>query len=465
MSSAAARVGGRSLSSAASLRHLRRFELERNPLWWTPGVEHLCASDVEPLALHELLALEPGSHDAFQQLSLGYPDSQGSSELREEIAAMYGGGGRHGGGVSAADVTVVAPQEGILLSMLALCRPGDRVVAAQPAYQSLTEVARSIGCEVTPWQVRCGGGGGGGGGGGECGDGAWRFDVDELRTLLPGAALLVVNFPHNPTGALPTATEWAAVGELCERHGVRIFSDEMYRGLELHGGGGGGSAAAAVGEEEEEEDEEGGARAAVAAARRRRLCSAAELGERHVALSGLSKWAALPGLRAGWLVSRDGAFTAEANRLKDYTTICPPAPTEHLAALALRQRGALLRRSHALVARGLAAARSFAGEHAAWLRWREPQGGSVCFPELRGGGGGGSGGGGVAHGGGVQPPPPSAARWCEAVARDAGLMLLPSTLFGDGAGDACFRIGLGRANCTELLERLDAHVREHGPPT
>ena len=38
--------------------------------------------------------------------------------------------------------------------------------------------------------------------------------------------------PDNPTGALPTPDEWARVGQLCATHGVRIFSDEMYRGLE-----------------------------------------------------------------------------------------------------------------------------------------------------------------------------------------------------------------------------------------
>ena len=427
----------RLFSSAASLKRLRRFELERHPLWWTPGVEHLCASDIEPLTLGELLSYEQssrrcGNDDALaelQQLSLGYPDSQGSLGLRTAIAAMHGGAaggddGQHGGDggtVAADDVTVLAPQEGILLAMLAMCDPGTRVVAATPCYQSLTEVARSIGCEVVPWRVR--GTGGAGGAGGAGGSGAampWRFDVEELRTLLPGASVLVLNFPHNPTGALLSHTEWAEVGALCERHGVRIFSDEMYRGLEL------GTAA------------------------RQQLCSAVEMGERHVALSGLSKWAALPGLRAGWLVARDAALVAEVNRLKDYTTICPAAPTEHLAALALRQRKQLLRRSHEHVARGLAAARAFGVAHEDWLRWREPLAGSVCFPELRGGEGG--------------APPPSAARWCEEVARRAGIMMLPSTLFGDGEGDACFRIGLGRANVAELLSRLDADVKKNGPP-
>ena len=67
-----------------------------------------------------------------------------------------------------------------------------------------------------------------------------------------------------------------------------------------------------------------------------------------MALGGLSKWAALPGLRLGWVVSRDRELVSRIRILKDYTSICPPAPSEFLGLAALRHRDQLLRRARGL---------------------------------------------------------------------------------------------------------------------
>ena len=104
-------------ATAASLKRLRPFELERNALWWTPGIEQLTASDVEPLTLAELLEFEPGSQQSLQSISLGYPDSQGSPGLRQAIADM------HGDNVGADSVTIVHPAEGILREQLLQMHP------------------------------------------------------------------------------------------------------------------------------------------------------------------------------------------------------------------------------------------------------------------------------------------------------------------------------------------------------
>ena len=260
-------------ASAASLKRLRQFELERNALWWTPGIDQLTASDVEPMLLRDLLELEPDSLQALQDLNLGYPDSQGSPALREAVAKMYGDS------VSPDNVTIVAPAEGILLATLALCNPGDTVVCSTPAYQSLTEIATSVGCEIVPWLARA-----------PESDEGWRFCVDELQSLFEEKrpSVLVLNFPHNPTGFVPSLEEWTVIGNLCREHGTRVFSDEMYRGMELGG--------------------------------RPTLSSAVDLLPGNaVSLSGLSKWGALPGLRAGWLVTGDADLTTQINTLKDYT--------------------------------------------------------------------------------------------------------------------------------------------------
>ena len=55
-------------------------------------------------------------------------------------------------------------------------------------------------------------------------------DLEHLLTRR--TRLVVVNFPHNPTGYLPGLEEWKAIVDLASQAGVWLFSDEMYRGLE-----------------------------------------------------------------------------------------------------------------------------------------------------------------------------------------------------------------------------------------
>ena len=89
--------------------------------------------------------------------------------------------------------------------------------------------------------------------------------------------------------------------------GVYLFCDEMYRGLEF------------VDVKE-------------------RLDSACDLYENSVILSGLSKTYSLPGLRVGWVCSRNNEFMEKMKIMKDYTSICGSAPSEILGIIALRNR-------------------------------------------------------------------------------------------------------------------------------
>jgi aspartate/methionine/tyrosine aminotransferase len=264
---------------------------------------------------------------------LGYTESQGDPALRERIAALSG--------VAAEDVLVVVPEEGILLTTLALVEPGDRVVVETPCYQSLAEVARWRGAEVVEWPLVEEGGG-------------WRMDLDRLAGLIRGARLLVVNAPHNPTGHLPARAELDRIVAMCEAGGVLLLCDEMYRGLEHDPAA--------------------------------RLPCAASLSPRAIALSGLSKTFGLPGLRLGWLAARDPGVRARLGRWKDYTTICAPAPSELLGRLALEHAERLVERNLAIVLANLAGARAFAARWPELLAWREPRAGSVAFARLVAGG-------------------------------------------------------------------------------
>ena len=168
-------------------------------------------SDCEPLTLPEILSYaSPQRREQYENLWLGYTDSQGHVELRAAIAALHAG-------ISAEHVLEVVPEEGIFVTMHGLLSAGDHVVAVHPSFQSLYEIARSIGCELSFWRA-------------EATDDGWRFDIDALERLIrPDTKMLIVNFPHNPTGHLPSAADFRRIVELARRHGLILFSDEIYR--------------------------------------------------------------------------------------------------------------------------------------------------------------------------------------------------------------------------------------------
>jgi aspartate/methionine/tyrosine aminotransferase len=232
----------------------------------------------------------------------------------------------------------------------------------------------------------------------------WRIDLDRLRALVtPKTNLLVINFPHNPTGALPTPAEMDAIVELCESRGVWLFSDEMYRGLE--------------------HDPE------------RRLAPAVTRSARALSLWGLSKSFGLPGLRIGWLAVRDKRVLAEMQKLKDYTTICSSGPSERLARVALDAHELLMRRNLAIIKDNLVHARDFVDRWPELLAWREPAAGPIAFLRLLRGG---------AH------------QFCDHAAERAGVMIVPSTVFD--FGDAHIRIGLGRKHFPLALSALEGYL-------
>ncbi len=242
------------------------FKLERYFAAHEFRVRHLLsASDCEALALEEVLKLADDETLAlWHDLKLSYTESQGHPLLRSEVAGLHRA-------IGPEDVLIAAPEELIFIAMNALLRPGDHVIATYPGYQSLYAIAEALGCAVTRWPLAVR-------------DGRWRLDLDGLADQIrPETRLLVVNFPHNPTGYLPDRSELDAIIELARRHGLHVFSDEMYRLLEYD---------AAT-----------------------RLPPVADLYERGISLSGLSKSFALPGLRIGWLAMRDAESVGALHRV------------------------------------------------------------------------------------------------------------------------------------------------------
>jgi aspartate/methionine/tyrosine aminotransferase len=364
------------------------FRLERFFARYEHSVEHLlCASDCESWSVAELLALEPGAREAFLDLRLGYTESAGGLELRREIAGLYET-------VTPEDVLVFSGgQEAIYALMHAWLEPGDRLFVHFPSYPSLHEVAREIGCEVVLWRSRE--------------EDGWALDPAFLRWQLlrrgeGRSRAVVLNCPHNPTGYVMGRHELQDLVVLARDEGLVLVSDEVYRLLEYR-------------------DED-------------RLPAACDLDDTAVSLGVLSKSFGLPGLRIGWVATRNRPLLERLAAFKDYLTICSSAPSEHLATLALRHRETLVGRNREIVTSNLQLLEGFMDRRRDVFEWVPPTAGPLAYPALVGGEG--------------------ANAFCNRVLEASGVLLLPGSLFDD-CDHRHVRIGFGRKSFAAGLARLD----------
>lgn len=368
---------------------IREFALERFFAKHEFAARHILgASDVEGMSLAELVALaDPECRRLWSELRLGYTESAGLPLLRSEIATLYDG-------LSADDVlTFAGAEEGIFLTMQAALRPGDHAVVVCPAYQSLYEVARSIGADVTTVSLN---------------PRDWSLDLDRLAAAIrPTTRLMVINFPHSPTGAHITRAQLDAIAHMTATRNIRLFSDEVYRFLEHE--------------------------------KTTTLPPAATLDDRAVSLGVMSKAFALAGLRIGWIVTRDKQLRDRVAALKDYTTICNSAPSEVLALIALRARDRVIARSRAIIEANLPVLAEFMKRHSASLSWSPPQAGSVCFPRFR--------------------ADVDAERVAERLITQTGVLIVPGSRFDFDR--AHFRVGFGRRDMPQALELIGPLI---GPP-
>jgi aspartate/methionine/tyrosine aminotransferase len=364
---------------------LADFTLERYFARWEFAVRYvLCASDVEPLGMSELLNMaDDDARQRWESLRLGYTESLGLPALRSEIAALYPG-------LANDDIiTFAGAEEGVFLCMQALISAGDHAVVVWPSYQSLHEVARSLGASVTfiPLDPR-----------------DWTFDVDAVAAAMrPNTRVIVINSPHNPTGGAIDPEQFNRLTAIAELHGAHLFSDEVYRHLE-HGS--------------------------------ELLLSAAEATDRGVSLGVMSKAYGLAGIRVGWIATRDRALRERLASLKDYTTICNSAPSEVLALIGLRSKTQLYARARDIITHNLALLDAFFARNEERFSWSRPRAGSTGFPELRTG---------------------DVDAFATRLIEQEGVLILPGSQFGYRGNH--FRIGYGRRDMPQALERLEEFAR------
>ncbi|MBU6393282.1 MAG: aminotransferase class I/II-fold pyridoxal phosphate-dependent enzyme [Sphingomonadales bacterium] len=363
---------------------MRNFALEVYFSKWEFAAKyHLTASDAQSMTVSQLLShASADDRERFDNLHLGYTKTFGAEPLLEQIARTYDS--------IATDqlLCFAGAEEGIYVAMRVLLQPEDHCIVITPNYQAAETIPLSI-CAVTGVALDE--------------NANWALDLDKVRAALrPDTKLISINFPNNPTGAIPSQDVFAALVELCRERGIWLFSDEVYRLIEHRPDA--------------------------------RIPQVADIYERGVSLNVMSKSYGLPGLRIGWLACQDRAFLQSCERYKHYLSICNSAPSELLAEIALKARGAIVGRNRDLAHRNLDLLDSFFADFPGLFDWRRPDGSCVAFIRYNGVDG--------------------VERFTERLVEETGVLLLPSSIYRSDLGPVPqdhFRIGFGRANLAEGL--------------
>lgn len=357
---------------------IETFALERWMTTYELRVDcDIAESGIYPMTTNDLLDLAaPGDRDRDRvlqellDLRLGYSEAPGSLRLRSLLAATY-----RNTGPDDILITTGAIEANFLLFNV-LLEAGDHVVVVHPAYQQLESVPKAIGCDVSRWRPRE--------------DDGFRFDVDDLaRLVTPRTRLIVVNTPHNPTGAMLSAEEVRRVYAIAEEAGATLMVDEAYRWLEVPGG------------------------ASLAPPAR-------DLGPRAISVGTFSKPFGLPGLRIGWMAA-PADLVARCWAMRDYVSLSPGKLNDALAVIALEHRERIVERTRGIVGRNLETAEAWFAGNAALAQWTPPRGGLLALMRYN-------------------PDVPSLTL-ANRLAEEYGVMLAPGSAFGY---EGHLRIGVGQ---------------------
>lgn len=293
---------------------------------WENLVDYdMSESGVRPLTLRELIGMG-FDLDAFLDQPLGYSQSNGTSALRERIAAVY-----PGAGLDNVEVTNGTSEANYIIA-LSQVQPGDVVAMQVPNYMQMPGVARSLGAEVKTFRLRS--------------EASWEPDWNEFEAAVTAKTrLLYLSNPNNPTGSVLSAASMRRIAERCQQTGTWLLSDEVYLGAEVTGP---------------------------------RTTSFWGLGDRVIVTSGLSKAYGIPGVRIGWIVGPSGVV-ADCWSQHDYITIGPNKMSDRIARVAVepQNRERCYARTADILRHNLPIARDWVAGFGGRLSWTEPAAGAI----------------------------------------------------------------------------------------
>jgi aspartate/methionine/tyrosine aminotransferase len=373
------------------VNQLPEFKLETHfSKWEFKAKHHMTASDAESMSLADLLELATfEQRQSFENLWLGYTETFGAPDLRQAIADIY----EH---QAVENVLCFAgASEGIYAANKVLLDPASHAIAITPNYQSHESLPLAI-CDTTGVPLDP--------------DDNWSLDIDRIAaSIKPNTKLLTINFPHNPTGAILPNDRLNALIELCRKHGIYIFSDEIFKGLGRTG--------------------------------TTHMPYIADVYERGLSLNVVSKAYGLPGLRIGWIACADTQLLSKLERTKHYLSICNSAPSERLALIAISNRKRIVARNCQIIDDNLVKLNSFFQKHEELFDWQVSDGSCMAFPRYKGNDG--------------------VEKFTQQLLEKVGVLLLPSSLYTSDLGPTPldrFRIGFGRRKIEAGISAMEQYL-------
>jgi aspartate/methionine/tyrosine aminotransferase len=348
----------------------------------------LSSSDCDGYSMKYVLNLaSPTEKEDWGNLKLGYTETLGSEKLRQAIKQHYET-------IRLDEIVVSSPGEANFILMNILLHAGDHVICMAPMYQSLYQIAKDLGCKLSFWEPLQD-------------DNKWFYNTSDLKKLIqPNTKLIVINFPHNPTGFSPSLEDYNEIISMAREKNIYIFSDEMYRFLDHN--------SFSI------------------------LPSACDLYENAFSLWGTAKTFGLGGLRLGWLTSKNKNILKKVEKFKDYLSICNSATSEMLGTIALNNMKDFVNPNIKKIKSNILNFEKFCDRNIDFIDYYKPNSGSTAFVKLN-----------------INIP---TIEFCENLVEETGIMLLPSETFE--YGNQYVRIGFGRENMPLALEQLEIYINE-----
>ncbi len=262
-------------------------------------------------------------------LLLCYGDHRGSVDLREKIAQT-------GQGLTANDVLVTAgAASALFIIAISLLDKDSHLVVLRPNYATNIETPRTIGCDISYIDLDF--------------DDGFRLDIGKIEAAIrPDTRYVSLTYPHNPSGVTISETELREIIALVERKNCLLLFDETYREMAF------GTV----------------------------LPVAATLSPNAISVSSLSKTYGIPGIRIGWLISRDPVLMERFLAAKEQIGISGSMIDEYVGYTALCQRETWLEQTGRLLREKCALVEEWIGQDE-YIEWVKPQGGCVCLPRIR----------------------------------------------------------------------------------
>ncbi len=328
----------------------------------------------------EILGLGGLSTDAVQDIPAVYSSVLGAESLRSAVAEAWDVGSDQ------VQVTTGA-SEALTILTAAHHRPGGNVLVPDPGYPPFAALAKIFGLEVRRYRLRR--------------DHDFRLDPEEAAAQIDAnTSMVIVNSPHNPTGACVTRDQLQSLQNSTARHGATLVVDQVFHPLS-HGA--------------------------------EPLSGLASEG--MVVVGDTAKALSLAGPRIGWIIDSDPERRKAYFDLRAYFTLSSVPLAERLTTIALQNRDQIWSRAQAVASQNLEQLNALIDRHPDRLGWVRPSGGTTAFPWLKGG--------------------EDARPVCRQLA-DAGILVAPGDCFGHLAH---FRLGFGATEPQPFAQAMQLFAR------